>query len=101
MVLFLAAWTILDIYLAVTGKITADAEGNPLASGEPKYQSVCLLFAIIGGFYGFDRFYLGHRVLGLLKIFTFGGLFVWYGLDIILAILNAHKDSSGRPLAQG
>lgn len=93
-------WTCVDLYLAITGKIASDAEGTPLVSGEPRYQSVCLLFSLVGGFWGFDRFYLGHRVLGLLKLFTLGGFFMWYGLDIILSILNVHKDSKGQPLVQ-
>lgn len=96
----LFAWAVVDLYLAITGKIHTDAHGNDLVTGEDKYQSICLLFALIGGIIGFDRFYLGHRVLGILKLFTFGGFFMWYFLDIVLAILNVHRDSKGNPLLQ-
>lgn len=98
--ILLFVWALIDLYLAITGKIHTDVEGNELIVGEGKYQSICLLFALIGGIIGFDRFYLGHRVLGILKLFTFGGFFMWYFLDIVLAILNVHKDSNGNSLLQ-
>ena len=96
----LFVWAIVDLYLAISGKIRVDAEGNALKADENKYQSICLLYSLIGGFIGFDRFYLGHRVLGILKMFTFGGFFMWYFLDIILTILNVHKDHNGNSLLQ-
>jgi len=98
--LVLILWVIIDVYLAVTRKIATDSVGNPIQREERRYQSVCFLFALFGGLIGLDRFYLGHRVLGILKLVTFGGIFMWFVLDIILAILNAHRDSDGNPLLQ-
>lgn len=100
LIFILFVWGLVDLYLVVTGKITSDAQGNALQTNGHKYQSLCLLFALFCGVFGFDRFYLGHRVLGLLKLFTFGGFLSWYVLDIVLAILNAQKDSNGNALVQ-
>lgn len=97
-VLFL--WFILDAYCIISGRLDHTIDGTPTSSEEPKYQSIALIFSISSGFWGLDRFYLGHRTLGMLKLFTLGGFFIWYILDIILIILNSLKDIDGQPMLQ-
>ena len=94
----LGIWWIIDLYLCITGGLS-DTKGRPIEHDEKKYQSVALIFAVLGGFWGLDRFYIGHRSLGMMKLFipTLG---LWYMLDIILTILNSTQDANGNPLIQ-
>lgn len=91
-------WNLVDLYLLLTGKLS-DADGRPIQADDKRYQSIALLFSI-NGFLGFDRFYLGHRSLGMLKLFTFGMCGIWYALDLILIILNALRDNNNNPMIQ-
>jgi hypothetical protein len=59
---------------------------------------VALLLSIFAGTLGIDRFYLGHVGLGLLKLFTFGGLGVWSLIDIIMIATDKMRDDQGLPL---
>ena len=57
------------------------------------------LFAWLLGYLAVDRFYLGKVGTGLLKLFTFGGLGVWWLIDLILVLTGSQRDKLGRPLA--
>ena len=46
-----------------------------------KSWKIALLLAFPFGIYGLDRFYLGYKKIGLLKLFTAGGIFVLWFYD--------------------
>ncbi|KAL5112437.1 hypothetical protein TcWFU_007065 [Taenia crassiceps] len=47
-----------------------------------------LILSIFGGIFGLDRFYLGYVALGALKMWSLGGLGLWYLIDVVLLVNN-------------
>jgi hypothetical protein len=56
------------------------------------------LLSLLFGFFGADRFFLGQIGLGVLKLLTFGGMGIWYLVDVILVLTGSTRDKRGRPL---
>ena len=65
--------------------------------GDRQYL-IALLLSIFVGALGIDRFYLGRVGSGLVKLFTFGGLGIWWLIDVILIATNSLKDGEGKYL---
>ena len=57
------------------------------------------LLSFLIGFLGADRFYLGKIGTGLVKLFTIGGLGIWWLIDWIMVLAGATRDKYGRKLA--
>ena len=61
-----------------------------------KSWGVALTLSIFLGFLGADRIYAGRVGLGLLKLVTVGGYFIWWAIDIVLLLQGRMKDEFGR-----
>ncbi|WP_298860760.1 TM2 domain-containing protein [uncultured Microbacterium sp.] len=68
-------------------------------TGESRSFLVTWLLSLLVGVFGVDRFYLGKVGTGLLKLFTLGGLGVWWLVDLIIILAGAMRDKAGRALA--
>lgn len=71
---------------------------NQPGESDKNYLAAFLLSSFLG-FLGVDRFYLGYTGLGVLKLITLGGCFIWALIDLILIMAGVLKDRQGRPLA--
>jgi TM2 domain-containing membrane protein YozV len=45
---------------------------------------LCLVMSVVFGWFGVDRYIMGKVGTGILKMITFGGLGIWWLVDIIL-----------------
>jgi hypothetical protein len=80
-------------------QVLADA-GFPRAGESPKLILPAFLLCFLLGCFGAHRFYVGKIGTGILMIVTFGGLGIWWMVDLIMIILGSFKDSDGLPLKQ-
>ena len=49
-----------------------------------KDPTISIILSILTGHLGIDRLYVGDIGLGILKLFTCGGLGVWWLIDIFI-----------------
>ena len=74
--------------------------GETTQTMEPCYWNVALVLSVLTGFLGLDRFYLGYRLLGTLKLLSFGGCGLWALYDIVMIANGGIHDVLGRPLVK-
>lgn len=71
--------------------------GSRPISTDRSFVATWLLSWLVGMF-GVDRFYLGKIGTGILKLITFGGLGIWWLVDLILVLAGAARSKHGHPL---
>ena len=58
-------------------------------------MGIAFCLSLLLGWLGADRLYLGSAWLGMLKLFTLGGLGLWCFTDLVLLLCGAMKDGEG------
>ena len=61
------------------------------------FVNALLLSLFLGGL-GADRFYLGYKNLGIIKLITCGGAGIWALYDLVMIIMGKLPDANGLPL---
>lgn len=64
----------------------------------PKNWWAAYLLCLILGIFGAHRFYTGYTVLGIIQLFTAGGIGVWWAVDLVQLTLGKFKDANGNLL---
>lgn len=70
---------------------------NSNEEGSKSFLVTWLLSYFIGNI-GADRFYLGKKKTGILKLITFGGLGIWSLIDFLITGFGTRRDSKGQIL---
>jgi TM2 domain-containing membrane protein YozV len=70
---------------------------EPQAQESKSFLTTWLLSLLVGIF-GVDRFYLGKVGTGLLKLFTIGGVGIWWFVDLIIILCGGMRDKQGNKL---
>lgn len=64
-----------------------------ILSTRMKDPTISLILSIVLGYLGVDRFYIGDTGMGIGKLLTCGGLYIWWLIDIFL-IMKATKQKN-------
>jgi TM2 domain-containing membrane protein YozV len=68
-----------------------DAKFNQVQAFSFKNPTTLMIIAWFGGYLGVDRFMLGETGLGIAKLLTFGGCYIWAIIDIFTAQKRAKE----------
>jgi hypothetical protein hcinC1_04687 len=96
----------MSLYLTLKDKLPSDAfymkdkldnlsedKARAVSMLNLKSPLVGLVLGLCFGALGVDRFYKGDILLGILKLVTFGGLFIWALIDLFLVYKGIQKDN--------
>ena len=64
----------------------------------PNDWVICIILVVFLGFWGVHRFYVRKIGTGILMLFTFGGLGIWWFIDLILIATASFRDKEGRQI---
>jgi TM2 domain-containing membrane protein YozV len=78
----------------------ARRDESPPVSVSDKSRAVAVALGFITGVFGGHRYYAGKIKTGLLMTFTFGGMGIWWLVDMIMLVTGEFKDGAGRRITQ-
>lgn len=82
-------------YIECYGPRTFTREGIPCIKYNDHYFATTLLYSILLGFLGMDRFCLGQTATAVSKLLTLGGVGIWWIFDVILLVTGSLQPEDG------
>jgi len=73
----------------------AEESPDEAPQSSERSRSVALILGVLGGVFGFHRFYVGRPQSGALMALTFGGLGMWWLYDMVVVVAGEFRDSEG------
>lgn len=75
-----------------------DEAEDPSPDVSPRSRGLALCLGVLGGVFGFHRFYAGKTQSGVVMLLTIGGLGIWWLYDMIVLLAGEFRDAEGRPI---
>lgn len=86
----------------MTGNLPSPYDSTEEPSEEPsepqsseRSRSVALILGVLGGVFGFHRFYVGRPQSAVFQALTLGGLGMWWLYDMVMILAGEFQDRDG------
>ncbi len=88
----------------MTGNLPSPYDSTEEPSEEPseevpqsseRSRSVALILGVLGGVFGFHRFYVGRPKSAVFQALTLGGLGMWWLYDMVMILAGEFQDAEG------
>jgi serine/threonine protein kinase len=95
-----ACCEVIEYPLSATRRPQNNEETTRQLRAEGKGWLTTLLLCLFCGIFGAHRFYTGHTRIATIQLITFGGLGVWWLVDMILILTDSFRHADGSVLVR-
>jgi TM2 domain-containing membrane protein YozV len=74
---------------------SAEEPADEMPPSSERSRSVALILGVLGGVFGFHRFYVGRPQSAVLQVLTLGGLGMWWLYDMVMILAGEFQDREG------
>ena len=74
---------------------SAEEPPDEVPQSSERSRSVALILGVLGGVFGFHRFYVGRPQSAVFQALTLGGLGMWWLYDMVMILAGEFQDRDG------